>query len=112
MTTQPEQAPSSQPPDSGWERLSLVIQLALSLAVVGGVFLFLLLGGGKADEDEEKRPAPPEEVVQIVGPRTLAIKAGTPLDDKLDKNAKVRLDTLTSPILPVTGAVLASLRRD
>src|SRR5262249_10568072 len=40
---------------------------------------------------------------------TIAIQPGTPLDDKLDKNARIRLESLTIPILPVTGTVLASL---
>jgi cobalt-zinc-cadmium efflux system membrane fusion protein len=109
MMNQPGHPPPVKP-DSRWERISLAIQLALSFAVAGGVFFFLLLVGGKADDDDEKRPVPPEEVVQIAGPRLLSIKAGTPLDGKLDKNAKVRLDTLTTPILPVTGTALVSLR--
>jgi membrane fusion protein, heavy metal efflux system len=109
MINQPELATPKQP-DSRWERISLAIQLAISFVVALGVFLYLMLAGGKADDADAKRPTPPEEVVQIVGPRTLFIKSGTPLDAKLDKDAKVRLATLTTPLLPVTGTALASLR--
>jgi cobalt-zinc-cadmium efflux system membrane fusion protein len=109
MINQPEHAAPKQP-DSRSERISLAIQLILSFAVAGGVLVYLMLAGGKADDADEKRPTPPEEVVQIVGPRALFIKSGTPLDAKLDKDAKVRLATLTTPLLPVTGTALASLR--
>jgi multidrug efflux pump subunit AcrA (membrane-fusion protein) len=110
MTTQREHGPSKQPPSTMGERISLIIQLTLSFAVAGGVFLFLLWSGGRGGDDADKRPARPEEVVQIVGPRTLSIKSGTPLDGKLDKDAKVRLQKLTTPVLSVTGTVLASLK--
>jgi multidrug efflux pump subunit AcrA (membrane-fusion protein) len=82
----------------------------LSFAVAGGIFLFILLAGKPADEGEEQRPGRPEEVVTIAGPWALSIKSGTPLDSRLDKDARVRLATLTTPILPVTGTVLASLK--
>jgi multidrug efflux pump subunit AcrA (membrane-fusion protein) len=110
MTSHPEAAPSREPPPSKWERASLAIQLLLAFAISGGVFLFLLWSGGEGD-DEHQRPVRPAEVVRIAGPRTLFIEAGTPLDGKLDKDAKVRLETLTTPLLPVTGTVLVSLRK-
>ena len=53
-----------------WERLSLALQLVLSLAVAGGALVYLMWSGSKAPSPEYgKRPPPPEEVVQIVGPR-------------------------------------------
>jgi multidrug efflux pump subunit AcrA (membrane-fusion protein) len=82
----------------------------LSFAVAAGIFVFILNYGQPADDEEGQRPSRPDPVVQIVGPRTLSIKSGTPLDNKLDKDARVRLATLTTPILPVTGTVLASLK--
>jgi multidrug efflux pump subunit AcrA (membrane-fusion protein) len=109
MPNQPEHAPA-RAPSTRWEKLSLAIQLVLSFAVAGGIFLFILFSGKAADEDEEQRPTRPEEVVKIVGPRTLSIRSGTPLDGKLDKDARVRLVTLTTPMVPVTGTVLASLK--
>jgi membrane fusion protein, heavy metal efflux system len=110
-TKQPEPAPSSQPPDSRWERISLAIQLALSFGVAGAVFVYLLLAGGKADDAD--RPTPPEPVVTEVirpnEPAALRIKPGTPVYDKLTFD-KVRLSKdKFEPILPTTGTVLASL---
>jgi len=111
MPNQPD-ITSSKTPYTSREKISLILQLILSFAIAGGVFVFLLFYGGTAEEDEGKRPARPEATVTIAGPRTLAIKSGTPLDTKLDNNAKVRLASLTTPILPVTGTVLVSLQTD
>jgi hypothetical protein len=98
------------PPRSLGERVSLLIQLVLSLAVVGGVFAYLWWSGAKATSpDEDKRPTPPEEVVQVAGPRAIRVRPGTPLDGKLQV-AAVEAAWLTAPVLPVTGATLASLR--
>src|SRR5947208_1718804 len=110
MSNLSEHAPLRETPGSRWDKISLTIQLALSFVIAGGVLLFLLFYGGKADDDEDKRPTPPEEVVKVAGPRTLFIKSGTPLDQKLDKEATVRLEPLTTPLLSVTGTVLVSLR--
>jgi multidrug efflux pump subunit AcrA (membrane-fusion protein) len=110
MPNQPEHAPSKAA-RSRWERVSLILQLALSFGIAGGVFLFVLVYGGASDDSDEQRPTRPEETVKIVGPRTLAIKPGTPLDTKLDKDAKVRLEVLTTPILAVTGTVLVTLHK-
>lgn len=92
------------------ERLSLIIQLALSLLVVGGVFVYLLWSSTKTPSaDADKRPSRPEEVVQVTGPRTLRVRSGTPLDAKL-QIVTVEEASLTAPVLPVTGTTLASLR--
>ena len=93
-----------------WEHVSLAIQLALSLAIAGGVLAYLIYGGKNASSpDEEKRPSRPEEVVQIAGPRSIRVQSGTAMDGELHV-ATARAAWLTSPILPVTGAALASLR--
>jgi cobalt-zinc-cadmium efflux system membrane fusion protein len=114
MMNQPEHAPSSKPATSRTERISLAIQLALSFAVAGGVFFYLLLAGGKADHAEEKRPTPPEPIVtEVIWPKeppALRIKADTPVFAKLVFDKVRRSRDLTEPVLPVTGAVLASLR--
>jgi hypothetical protein len=102
--------PAKSGPRSLRERASLAIQLILSLAVVGGVFAYLWWSGKQAPSpDDEKRPAPREEVVQVVGPRTIRVRAGTPLDGKLHV-AVIEAAWLTAPVLPVTGTALASLR--
>src|SRR5690242_14247018 len=107
MIPQPN-APSKQPL-SHREKISLAIQLIVSFAIAGGVFAFIVLRDHHPDDDT-KRPSRPEEVVTLAGPRTLAIKSGTPLDDKLDKKVKVREETLTTPIVRVTGAAYVSLK--
>jgi hypothetical protein len=102
--------PPKLAPRSLRERASLAIQLILSLAVVGGVFAYLWWSGKQAPSpDEEKRPSRNEEVVQVVGPRTIRVRPGTPLDGKLQVVA-VETAWLTAPVLPVTGTALASLR--
>jgi hypothetical protein len=84
--------------------------LVLSLAVAGGVLVYLLFSGSKGpSRDEEKRPSPPEDVVQIAGPQTIKVRSGTPLDAKLTV-ASVETASLTAPVLPVTGMSMASLR--
>ena len=47
--------------------------------------------------------------MQIVGPRLIRVQSGTAMDSELH-DAKARAAWLTAPILPVTGAALASLR--
>jgi cobalt-zinc-cadmium efflux system membrane fusion protein len=113
MINHPEHATSSKP-DTRWERISLAIQLALSFAVASGVFVYLLLAGGKPNDDAEKRPTPPEPVVTEVirpnEPPAVRIKPDTPVFAKLAFDKVRRSKDLTEPILPLTGAVLASLR--
>jgi hypothetical protein len=103
--------PQPSPPKTRalWDRVSLAIQVALSLAVAGGVLAYLLAGKNTSSPDEEKRPSRPEEVVQIAGPNAIGVRPGTPLDDKL-RVRTVNAVWLTSPVLNVTGAALASLR--
>jgi len=99
-----------RPARSTWQRISVVVQLVLSLAVAGGAFAFILWSGMRAPSaDDIKRPTPAEEVVQLAGPQTIRVRAGTPLDGKLQI---LTVDTtwLTAPVLPVTGTTLASLR--
>jgi hypothetical protein len=106
--TQP--APPHARRGSLWERISLALQLLLSLAVAGGVLAYLIWSGQRAPSaDEEKRPVPPEEVVQLAGPRLVRVRPDTPLDSKLQV-AAVEAAWLTAPVLPVTGNTLASLR--
>lgn len=101
-----------QPPQkmSKGERVSLAIQVVLSLGVACGVLAYLIWFGQKAPSpDEEKRPTPPEEVVAVTGPLSLRVRPGTPLAGKLQV-ALVQATPLTAPVLPVTGTLQASLR--
>jgi cobalt-zinc-cadmium efflux system membrane fusion protein len=104
-------APPKTQARSNRDRISLFLQLTLSLAIAGSVFGYLIWSGTAAPRaDDEKRPSRPEETVQVVGPGLIRIRPGTPLDDKLDQTAKVRAAWLTAPLLPVTGTSSASLR--
>ena len=98
---QPEHTPSSKPPSTRWQRISLAIQLALSFAVAGGVFFYLLLAGGKADDGDDKRPTPPEPVVTEVirpnQPPALRIKPDTLIFAKLAFEKVRRSKDLTGP---------------
>jgi multidrug efflux pump subunit AcrA (membrane-fusion protein) len=83
--------------------------LILSLAIAAGTLAYLLYGGRNASSpDEEKHTQRPEEAVQMTGPRSIRVQSGTALDSELHF-ATARAVWLTSPILPVTGAALASL---
>jgi hypothetical protein len=98
------------PPTSGRERLVLVIQVAASLTIVGAAFIYVLWSSNQSSSaDDDKRPTPPEEVVQIAGPRLIRVRAGTPLDRKL-QIVSIETAWLSAPVLPVTGTALASLR--
>ncbi len=91
-------------------RVGLAVQIVLSVAAAGGVLAYLYWGDSAGPSaQEEKRPTRPEEVVQVAGPRSIRVRSGTPLDDKLEV-ATVELKWLTAPVLPVTGTTLASLR--
>ena len=108
----PPRPQNSPAPKRGtfWSRVSLAIQLILSLAVAGGILAYLIFYGKKAPTaDDEARPKRREEVVTISGPRSIKVRAGTPLDAKLTV-ATVETAWLTAPVLPVTGTDLASLR--
>ena len=93
-----------------WDRASLPIQLALSLAVAGGALAYLLYGGRERSRTGGRQTcAAPESAVQVAGPRLIRIQPGTALDKELQVTT-AKTAWLTSPILPVTGTVLASLR--
>jgi len=87
----------------------LGIQLILSLAIAGGVGVYLIFFSGNKPAEEEKRPAPQEELVRVVGPRSIHVQPNTAVSAKLNV-AQVQTAWVTAPVLPVTGTALASLR--
>ena len=91
-----------------WDRVSLAIQVVLSLAVALGVLAYLLSHRSSAPDDGQRREQP-EDVVQVAGPGVVRVRPGTAFDNQLQV-AVVREAWLTSPILPVTGTAMASLR--
>ena len=106
----PSSLPAEKRPGGVWQHFSLAIQLALSLAIAGGILAYLMFGNRKASSpDDEQRPSRPEEIVQIVGPRLIHVQSDTPMEKELHP-ATATTAWPTSPILPVTGAALASLR--
>ncbi len=107
----PPPAPKKPPTVTTSNRIGLAIQIGASVAVALGVLGFLIWSGSHpGGENEDKRPRPPEPTVEVIGTKLLKVKPGTPLDDKLDKDARVKaVEDLPAPIIPVTGTVLASL---
>src|SRR5258707_596065 len=104
--TQPSSLPRSR---SVWDHVLLAIQLVLSLAIAGAVGGYLLFFSGNKSAEEEKRPAPQEELVRVVGPRSIHVQPKTAVSAKLNA-ARVETAWVTAPVLPVTGTALASLR--
>jgi hypothetical protein len=93
-----------------WEHASLALQLALSLAIAVAALAYLLYGGrGASSPDAKKHASRPERAVETTGARSIRVQSGTALDGELHV-ATARTVWLTSPVLPVTGAALASLR--
>jgi hypothetical protein len=113
--TSPANSPSALPSPGGrrrstWQRLSLIVQLLLSLAVAGGALVYLIRAGTKPPSPEdEKRPSPPEEFANVAGPRLIRVRPGTAIENKL-RVATVESALITAPAIPVTGAALASLK--
>jgi cobalt-zinc-cadmium efflux system membrane fusion protein len=92
-----------------FDRLSLPIQLLLLLLIAGGILIYLLTSGSRSPSAaEETRATPPEETVRADG-LALRVRPGTPLDDKLVV-ASVKSEEISSPVLPVTGTVMAKLK--
>jgi hypothetical protein len=114
-------APSAPPPpdrghppakSSPRERISLAIQLTLSLGLAGAVLAYLIWQAGKPPSaGDDSRAAKPEQVVRLVEARTIEVTQDTALAKKLQV-AVVQARPLRAPVLPVTGTLLASLRPD
>ena len=98
------------PPPSRWERISLALQIGVSMAIALAVMAFLIWSGTQGPTKNEKnRPTPSEAIVKIVGQRSLWVRPDSKLFEKL-AIAKVESNWVTAAELPVTGTVLASLR--
>jgi membrane fusion protein, heavy metal efflux system len=94
---------------SPWNRVSIALQLFVSLGIAVGALVFLVYSGSSPPPEEQKRPTAPEPVVRIASPKVLHVTPGTPLDARLQV-AKVESTWLDAPVLPVTGMTLASLK--
>ncbi len=67
----------------------------------------LMLGIWQQTEAEQK-PIDKSAVVKLVGPRTIAVQPGSLLEQKFDIS-EVQKEQITTPLLLVTGAVVARL---
>jgi membrane fusion protein, heavy metal efflux system len=115
MTESSPNVPSASPAKSTparerWAKAWSTAQFYLAIVLTGGFAAYLFLfphGIGKHAEDPP-RPRP-VEIVQTIGPRTIQIQKGSGLEQKLELT-KVQEARITSPLLSVTGTVVASLR--
>jgi len=85
---------------SGFVRSIIYLIPLLSVAL-------LMLGIWQQAEAEQK-PTDKSAVVKLVGPRTIAVQPGSLLEQKFDIS-KVQKEQITTPLLLVTGAVVARL---
>ena len=87
------------------------VQFVLAVGLTGGFAIYLFLfPHGLSNRNVAEPPRPkPAEVVQVVGSRTIQIRKGSGLEDKL-QFATVHESRITSPLFTVTGTVAASLR--
>lgn len=74
--------------------------------VFAGVVLFVLVSASSVQAQQNS--ADNTSVVKLVGPRTVAVKAGSLLEQKLDIST-VAKDQITTPLLLATGSVVAHL---
>jgi cobalt-zinc-cadmium efflux system membrane fusion protein len=108
----PESAPRSASVSSVGARLARYwawLQLLLCLLAAGGVLAYLLWEPGAAEPTDPRPTSPPEPEVRLAGPNTIHIDPDCSLAKKL-QTTTVRPAKITSPVLTVTGTVVASLR--
>src|SRR5947208_713272 len=96
-------------------RLAGAWQLIASIILAGGVLCWLLLGFGfhsatPAGHEKENTETKSNHVVEVAGPYLLRLKNGSRLAQKI-KRVPVTKAEISTPILSVTGTVVASLRQ-
>lgn len=101
--------PAAAPRRSRWSRIWAQIQFVLCLAITGGVLGYLLWPEEKRASVAEEHTATPAELVQIVGTGHIRVKADCPLCQMLEVTT-VKPVEISTPVLTVTGTVVASLR--
>ena len=110
-TSSPSSSPPATPlPRSRWARVWSASQFVVALAITLVFLAYLLIPDYVPHNAEPTARLPAaNEIVQVVGPGRLRIQAGSPLDRKLDV-VTARLETITEPLLTITGRVVASMR--
>ena len=106
----PKTSPSVPPTNSRWPRLWARTQFVLCLVLTGGALAYLLwrpeTGAPTAVDDHRSAPG---EAVRLSGPKCIRIQPDCPLCQKLQVTT-VQPTKITTPVLTVTGMVMASLR--
>ncbi|MCU0663811.1 MAG: efflux RND transporter periplasmic adaptor subunit [Myxococcota bacterium] len=85
------------------------VQFWLFFAATLGALLFLLWPSSSRSTDTEPQPVPPQSPVRLVTPGHILIAPESPLNQKL-KIARVEPQSIATPVLTVTGTVMASHR--
>lgn len=107
--TAPEAPPPAPTPRSAWQKVWAVTQFVVALAVTLGFLGYLLLPSAPPADKQEATPRSSPEVVEVAGPGLIRVQPGSPLDKKVQV-AAVKKQTVTDPMLTVTGRVAASMR--
>ncbi len=97
------------PPKTVWGRVWSSAQLVGALTVTTGVLAYLLFAPAAPPAEAPDAGRQPAEVVAVVGPGLIRVRPGGPFDAKMTVGA-VRKETITDPVMTVTGRVAASLR--
>jgi len=116
MTNAPETGPppATHPHPSRlallWSRLQFVVALVATAAFLAYLLLVTPTGdGGARPGRPAEEAAGPVASVAIVGPGLIRVEPGTPFAGKLTV-AAARRESITDPLLLVSGRVVASLR--
>lgn len=115
MTTPPpteSPPPHSDPPKhrpSPWKRIWSAGQFVVALAVTVGFLVYLLFAPHAPPPMESADDARPGEVVEVIASRLIRVQPGSPFDQKVSV-ATVKKQTVSDPVMTVTGRVAASLR--
>src|SRR5215510_7492532 len=95
---------------SQWSRLWLMVKISFVVLATGTVLLLLWSPWQKPPAAVLKpEPLQNATVVQLVGPRLIAVQAGSLLEKKLAIVPASR-EQIATPVLTVTGSVVARLR--
>ncbi|HMP16795.1 MAG TPA: efflux RND transporter periplasmic adaptor subunit [Gemmatales bacterium] len=94
---------------SSWGWLWSSIQFLVALGATVAFLVYLLINPLEPPVEPVERVTPPPEIVTIQGPGRIHVVPGSPFDKKVEV-VNTRKETISEPILTVTGRVVASLR--
>ena len=96
-------------PRTRWQQVWSAAQFVVALGATTAVLVYLLVVPATASRSEPATVKPAEAAVGVSGPGVVRLKPGSPFDARV-RYATVRKDTITAPVMTVTGRVVASLR--